>query len=125
MKKSRRVKENCLMASENVPELTKIFVNTDQGSAELVVRFRNQLPSRTPDEDRVSVIMNSTDGPELRPVFFDTLSIVLILIYFFMVSLCCTLWVSTLELNQVLFYVLFEAICFTMSLGGLVPMEKL
>ena len=71
--------------------------------------------------------MNSTGGEAegSRPPFFDTLSIVLILIYFFMVSLCCTLWVRTLELSQVLFYVLFEAICFTMSLGGLVPLEKL
>ena len=71
--------------------------------------------------------MNSTGGEAegSRPAFFDTLSIVLILIYFFMVSLCCTLWVSTLELSQVLFYVLFEAICFTMILGGLVPLEKL
>ena len=61
--------------------------------------------------------MNSTGGEAegSRPPFFDTLSIVLILIYFFMVSLCCTLWVRTLELSQVLFYVLFEVICFTSS----------
>lgn len=62
------------VASENVSEFTKIFVNID----------------------RVSAMDTLGDSKSKTPAV-DTLIIVLILIYFFMVSLCCTLWVSTLE----------------------------
>ena len=60
--------------SENVSEFTKIFVNIDRVSA-----------------------MDTLDDSKSKTPAVDTLIIVLILIYFFMVSLCCTLWVSTLE----------------------------
>ena len=62
------------LASENVSEFTKIVVNIERVSA-----------------------MNKLDDSKSKITTVDTLIIVLILIYFFMVSLCCTLWVSTLE----------------------------
>ena len=62
------------LASENVSEFTKIVVNIERVSA-----------------------MNKLGDSKSKITTVDTLFIVLILIYFFMVSLCCTLWVSTLE----------------------------
>ena len=62
------------VASENVSEFTKIVVNIERVSE-----------------------MTKPGEPKSKTPTVDTLIIVLILIYFFMVSLCCTLWVSTLE----------------------------